>query len=231
MKWFKYYLTEAGGAIAGKIEIDKTSLEDAIQWVKEKEFDLNQLPDFSKNYITAQKSARLGKTKRKDMPVISDDDVKKLQSRLKSGRIDVHKPFSKNTSIKDPYPEGLSGKQAKAFLSNGIKDGDKKDDIVKVVNEKKTVKTLIPIQKQIYFDKSMGNIIDNGVENSKNFLSKSFFITSSDNYIIDGHHRFLSAMLVNPNMKVNTLSINLPINILLPVSLSYGDAIGNKRNA
>ena len=55
MKTFKYYLIEAGGAIAGKIEIDKTSLEDAIQWVEEKGFDLNQLPDFSKNYITGLK--------------------------------------------------------------------------------------------------------------------------------------------------------------------------------
>ena len=232
MKTFKQYLNEAGGQAAGTVEIAKTSLEDAKKWVEKKGFDLSELPNFDKNYKIAQAAAKKGSTKRKDMPVITDADVKKMQSQLKGGKIDIHTPHSDDTKPSDPFPEGLKGKEAKDFLNNGLKDGDKKDDVVKVSSVKKKVSDLIPIQKQIFFDKSMGGIIDNGVENTKKFIGdKSFFITSTDNFIIDGHHRFLAAMLVDPKMTVNTLSIDLPISKLLPVSLAFGDAIGNKRNA
>jgi len=101
-----------------------------------------------------------------------------------------------------------------------------------VTIKKKTISSLKPIQKQIYFDKSMGMTIKNGVKNTANFLKgKTFFVTSTDNFIIDGHHRYLSGMLVDPKMKVNCLSIDMPIKELLPMSLAYGDVIGNKRNA
>jgi hypothetical protein len=60
--------------------------------------------------------------------------------------------------------------------------------------------------------------------------NKTFFITSADNFIIDGHHRWLSGIVLDPNLKVNTLSIDLPIKDLLPMAIAYGDAIGNKRN-
>jgi hypothetical protein len=60
--------------------------------------------------------------------------------------------------------------------------------------------------------------------------NKTFFITSADNFIIDGHHRWLSGIVLDPNLKVNTLSIDLPIKDLLPMATAYGDAIGNKRN-
>ena len=51
-----------------------------------------------------------------------------------------------------------------------------------------------------------------------------------DNRIIDGHHRFLTTVLINPKIKVNCLKIDLPIRELLPLTLAYTDAIGNVRN-
>ena len=39
------------------------------------------------------------------------------------------------------------------------------------------------------------------------------------------------ALLLDSNMKVYVLEIDLPISKLLPLSIAYGDAIGNKRNA
>lgn len=53
---------------------------------------------------------------------------------------------------------------------------------------------------------------------------------SKDRYIIDGHHRFLTGMLIDPKMKVNVLMIDMPISELLPSSLDYSDTIGNVRN-
>ena len=46
-------------------------------------FELDkELPNFDKNYTLAQRSAKLGFTRRKDMPVISNNDVRLLQKRL-----------------------------------------------------------------------------------------------------------------------------------------------------
>ena len=94
------------------------------------------------------------------------------------------------------------------------------------------MKNLKPIQKQIYFDKSFKNISDYDFKDTMKFLKsdKNIFIISSDNAIIDGHHRFLTAMLIAPNITVNTIAIDLPIKQLLPLTLSYTDAIGNQRN-
>jgi hypothetical protein len=230
-------LNEAGQA-PGKLELVKTDLNKAkefasSQFTKNNKTLEDQIPNFDKNYKFAQKQAGTGKTQRKDMPVIDDKDVKDFQNRLKQGNIDLSKPFSKYTGS-NPFPEGLKGEMAKKWLNNGLKvnDGKHKDDVVKVNNVKVAVKDLHPIQKQIYFDKSLDAIASFGAEGTRDFLTnKSFFITSADNYIIDGHHRFLSGVLIDPNMKVNTVQIDLPIAKLLPMTLAYGDAVGNKRNA
>ena len=78
-------------------------------------------------------------------------------------------------------------------------DGDPKDDIVKVSNDKIAVGNLKPIQAQIYFDKSIAKVSRDGVESSLNFLTSknNNFVVSKDNRIVYGHHRFLTTVLVN----------------------------------
>ena len=224
-------LREGGGEAAGSMELGSTNLSKSKSFAK-KIGILDELPGFENNYKLAQKVVSIGRTQRKDMPVINDNDVKEFQSRLKRGEIDIKTPFSKTTKIKDPFPQGLRGYEAKDFLERGLKDGSKVDDVVGVTIKKISVKKLKPIQKQIYYDKSIKATAQFGIKSTTDFLTKkSFFIISDDNYIIDGHHRFLSAMLVNPDMKVHALSIDLSIKELLPMSLAYGDAIGNTRNA
>lgn len=216
------------GQSAGSHEVDKISLQDAKDYLNKIELEI---PNFDRNFKYAQKMTAMGRTQRKDMPVINDDDVKQFQTRLKNGTIDINKPFAKSTNIADPFPEGLSGFEAEEFLERGLKDGQKKDDKIELTIKQVPVKDLKPIQKQIYFDKSVDATAKHGVESSKKWISgKTFFITSSDNYIIDGHHRWMSALLIDPLMSVNCLSIDLPISKLLPLATSYGDAIGNKRN-
>ena len=231
---FKELFNEGGGSDAGKLELLSTDVKKARAY-GEKEFKKNgkeldkEIPDFDKNYIIAQQKAGIGKTKRKDMPVIASDDVKALLSKLKNGRIDIHAPFYKKGD--DPFPEGLSGKEAKDWVSHGMKDGVKEDDVITVKLGKESAKNLKPIQQQIYFDNSIGKIAADGSKSSKAFLTKkSILVASTDNYIIDGHHRFLSAMLVDPDLQLPIVKIDLPISKLLPMALAYGDAIGNKRN-
>lgn len=56
----------------------------------------------------------------------------------------------------NPFPEGLSGEQAENFLERGLTDGSQTDDVVSVKMDTTIAQELKPIQKQIYFDKSMG---------------------------------------------------------------------------
>jgi len=229
---FQQYIKEAGGESSGKMEIDKMNINQAFDFANSKNFDISTIPNFESNFESAKAKAKKGWTKRNEMPVIETEDVRKLQARLKKGNLDINKPFATDTNAKNPFPEGLSGFEAQSFLENGLKDGSIKDDQIDVNITKVQVNELKPIQKQIYFDKSMGTTMEVGIKKSIDFVkNKSFFVVSKDKYIIDGHHRFLSAMLIDPEMKVNALMVNLPLKKLLPLSKSYGDAIGNKRNA
>ena len=229
-----------GGQAAGKLELVKTPVEKAREYGEKvadkfgKDFD-KELPNFDKAYVKVQKLAnKYGKTKRKDMPVIDEKDVKLFQKRLKSGELDINAPHS-DEFIDDPFPQGLAGGKAKDWLEAGlpIHDGaNKKDDVVKVTSEKEQAGNLKPIQQQIYFDHAIAFLPKGGVEDSKNFLlKKSYFIVSNDNFIIDGHHRWALANIIDKSMKVRVLKIDLPMVTLLPLSLAYSDAIGNKRNA
>ena len=226
-----------GGAAAGKLELIRTSFAKAKEYVEKmhKDFDIEkEIPNLQKNYEYAQKLAKGGFAQRKDMPVIDNRDIKLLQKRLKNGAIDIARPFAKNEVPDDPFPQGLDKTIGKKWVSGGLakNDGDAKDDIVDVKIKQVAVGSLKPIQSQIYFDKSIKNVASFGAQGTKDFsASKSnFYVISSDNRIIDGHHRFLSAVLVDPKIKVTALEIDLPIKDLLPLTLSYTDAIGNMRN-
>ena len=232
------YFMEAGGASAGTMEIAKTKVNVAKEYA-EKLMDSNgrkleeEVPNFDANYKIAQRLAKGGFAKRKDMPVIDNRDIKLLQQRLKKGSIDINRPFADNEVPNDPFPQGLDTQKGKEWITGGLKDGDLKDDIVKVKMKSVAVGSLKPIQSQIYFDKSIKNVAQYGAKGTIDF-SKSknnYYVVSSDNRIIDGHHRFLSAVLVDPGIKVTALEINMPINKLLPMTLAYTDAIGNVRNA
>lgn len=215
------------------LEITDLNVSYALRYVESKlGKDLQRLiPNFEDNYKLAQSKAKMGKTKRKDMPVISSKDIKNFQHSLEQGYIDVNSPYGDVTDEKNPFPEGLTSQQAKDWLEGGLEihDKNKNDDKVKVKFVKVSAKDLIPIQEQIYFDKGIDTIIREK-ENTKSFLDSKTTIISSDNYVIDGHHRFLTALLLDPKYKVNCMMIDLPLSKLLPMSLSYGDAVGNPRN-
>lgn len=229
-----------GGAKPGKLETASISLDVAREYAKSEFEKANtnldeELPNFDKNFKSAQSLIKSGHTKRKDMPVIEKQDIKDLQTRLSKGYIDITPPHSKEVSKTNPFPEGLSGEDAKQWLKNGLQKYDKaksdKDDIVSVKRKSVSVNKLKPIQQQVYFDKSIDLMAKFGVDESRKFMKTQTFVVSSDNFIIDGHHRFQSMMLVDPNGKANVLSIDLPLSKLLPMTIAYGDAIGNKRNA
>lgn len=235
---FQAYIQEkAGGAKPGSLEIEKLSLQDARKYanrefLKRGRVFEEELPNHDQNFQIAKQRASMGHTKRKDMPVISPKDIKVLQKALMSGTIDLQSPWSDDTDASDPFPEGLSGKEAENFFNRGLRihDGSKPDDKVSFKKMKVPVRKLVPIQEQIYYDKSIPMLATFGAKASRKFHQSTIFLTSSDFRIIDGHHRFLSAILVDPDVKVNAFMVDLPIEKLLPLTLAFGDALGNKRN-
>ncbi len=105
-----------------------------------------------------------------------------------------------------------------------------KSDGVSVTRTKIPIDKLKPVQKQIYFDKAITILEKGTMKETTSFLQTKIFVVSNDNHIIDGHHRYLAGMLIDPKLKVSVLKIDLPTTKLLDVARKYSDGIGNTRN-
>ncbi len=190
-----------GGQESGTLEMKRTNYIDALDFTKKIMSSFDNINNLEKNFNYAKSRVHLGKLKRKEMPVITSRDVHEFKDNLEDGTI--------NDILDLPFKVGK----------------------VKIKMKKVKAKTLIPIQSQLYFDKSMKGIAKNGADKTRKFLKDvTYFITSSDNNIIDGHHRWLQALLIDPEMMVQILEIDMPINKLLPTARSFGDYSGNARN-
>lgn len=224
-----------GGSKPGKYDISLIDLSTARDYaqseMKENGRDLrNEIPGFDMHFVEAKAHVNRGFTKRKDMPVFDRDDIKLLQKSLNKGHLDVNPPYAPQTDPDELFPKGLTGKEAADFLQRGLQDGSKTDDIIKVDVKDVKIQNLTPIQSQIYLDKCIPRIAKNGTKERVNWIKSTLFVTSSDFYIIDGHHRYMTGMLIDPNMKVECLVIDLPIRKLLELTTAFSDAIGKKRN-
>jgi hypothetical protein len=111
----------------------------------------------------------------------------------------------------------------KGFLKKGTRDGSETDDILDVKNVNLSVAKLKPSQDAIYLGKTLA-MAANGVEGGD--LGA---VISSDNHILDGHHRYAATTFNNPNGKVGGVKVGLTIGDLIPVLRSVGDAFKNKR--
>ena len=93
---------------------------------------------------------------RKDMPVIDNRDIRLLQKRLSSGTIDISRPFADNTVPNDPFCTRIRYTNRKRMGNRLLRMMVmQKGDVVKVKMKSVAVGQLKPIQKQIYFDKSI----------------------------------------------------------------------------
>ena len=104
---------------------------------------------------------------------------------------------------------GVTGNTGKFSLSNI--DGDR----VKIKTSE-----LTPSQTDIFLDKIFAHLID-----QEKFVKKAIkgkvkdddILISSDNHIIDGHHRWASAYILNPDCKMKCTQINLTLEESIPV--------------
>ena len=103
------------------------------------------------------------------------------------------------------YLEYLNENKIEDFLSEHNIEGE----IVKV-----KVNKLTPAQNEIFLDEIIENLLE-----KKKFVKKSLkgklkddeIIISSDNYIIDGHHKWASAFILNPDCTIKCTRVNLKL--------------------
>lgn len=116
-------------------------------------------------------------------------------------------------------------KNDKGYFMKGKGDGNPTDDIVQTRAASIPAKSLKPSQDAVYLGKALGMAIS-GVEGGR--LEA---VISSDNRILDGHHRWAATMFNNPSAKISGAQAELSIGDLVPVLRQAGDAIGNDRGS
>jgi hypothetical protein len=142
-----------------------------------------------------------------------------LQRTTYNQGVDVHKyfpDFDKNFAIvknkvrqakyirkQMPVVKGVDLERFFKWMKD-VHDTKIKKTKIKAVN-------LIPIQKQIYLDHPIFDAKKFGIADSIKFVlsSKSHLITSQDNYIMDGNHRWLMVALHNMDAMINCNQVSM----------------------
>jgi len=104
---------------------------------------------------------------------------------------------------------------AKKFVSGGLNDGDKKDDVIsaKVNASLGTVKDLKPSQTSMNLGKAWSfalSMINGTMPGSDGPGGNLDAFVSSDNYIMDGHHRWIASWMVDPVAEMKGHKVNMP---------------------
>lgn len=142
--------------------------------------------------------------------------------RISREHFPMNEEFPTDVIQKSEFPNPLPAAAAERFMVKGLKDGSVQDDKFAIEMQASfPAGSLKPSQSAIYLSKSLGMAII-GV-NGGNLGS----IVSSDNYILDGHHRWAATMFNDPSATVVAIRVNLKIGDLIPVLRAAGDAMND----
>lgn len=118
---------------------------------------------------------------------------------------------------------------AKAAFDGGKKDKNDKDDVAQAGNTSVAVGSLKPMQKEVIPEKALAFALG-FAENGTPDLNNMEAIVSSDNYIMDGHHRWAARTLLDPNASVTVSKVNMPADDVVTALNIYTKAKGLKGN-
>ena len=131
------------------------------------------------------------------------------------------------------FPMKLSAAAADPEMKNktsrGTADGDKKDDVVSVSGGNWAVKDLKPSQSTMKVSNAVGMAIGMLVKKAPGGDLNAF--VSSDNSIMDGHHRWIASYMCDPSASVSGKAVNLPGDKLVAVlNAVTAGRLGHKGN-
>ncbi len=213
----KELLLESGGETAGTKEVSQTSTKKARKYFEKSLSKLNlvlndEIPQFDDNYKKLRKLVKNhGEEHRRDMPVVSWKQVKEFQKSLTNGDLDIENPFNENL-LMEIQLQGNEDKVKAQFKSLKARD-------------------LKPVQSQIYLSKVIKNFKKFGIPDNNHFITTKYLIIDKNNRIIDGHHRWTTVMITNPDIKIDLLKVDLDMEKLLPLTKAFGISRGNKQNS
>ena len=129
---------------------------------------------------------------------------------------------------KDRMPQKLSQVDpdtAAAQVTGGTKDGDTKDDVIPVSNASPSISKLKPSQTSMNNPKAMSFVVRalnkeepfNGADVLGGNAGDLGAFMSEDGHILDGHHRWIAAGMVNPNATMAVNKIEWPVDPILNV--------------
>lgn len=152
------------------------------------------------------------------------NDVLKKMNIMRGDNIDL-------TDITKKINDFLSkNDNKKKFLKNYV---DRIKDDVEVKKEIFKAKKLKPSQGEIFLEHVLSRLVINDNEKEQILDGKledfNIFV-SSDNHIIDGHHRWASAYILNPKCKIECTLIDMPIEYALPLINAIIEANGMGRD-
>ena len=204
--------------------------EKAAAWVKEKGIDT-----LAKRMVAIGAALPSTGLPKKDMPFLPGPkdavgDVDDVEDAITPGgkySVDFKEVYDfLNEKTDPPAPNtfiGMKSPEAQAYMTSGEKDGDAKDDKATFVKDPKIpASDAVPTQSNILIAKSIG-MAANGVEGGN--LGAYF---STDNEILDGHHRWAATMLNNPGASMGGFAaIDLKAMGGTKQALKHLTAIGN----
>jgi len=101
---------------------------------------------------------------------------------------------------------------------------------IKIKKEKVRAVNLIPMQNQMYLDNPIDAIRRYTLKGTLKFItSDSHSIVSFDNWIMDGNHRWLLAILYNPSMNVQVYSVALEHEELKNMMDDFTDGVTKRK--
>jgi hypothetical protein len=186
---------------------------------------------------------------RGDMPVLDPKQFENFVKNLSAGKLDTLEDYADSAPLGEgvldmpDFPDDMhtASDQEKAyFLQKGLKDkggaNDEDREVSFKQNQEIPVGSCYPTQQQIYVDKAIFNMLNFGAikPGSTAFGSQVISVSAGgDYYILDGHHRWASAMLGSPTNKIKSAIISGMGTLKRALALlrAYGGAIGNAPRA
>jgi len=126
---------------------------------------------------------------------------------------DLATSFKKDVpSFRDDLAKYMADPKVKAILKGGLADGDPDDDKLPYSTTTVAVKKLIPTQKEIGFDQSIQNLLDDKYGSLDSILAGNAnvggpIVIYAGKYVIDGHHRWSQVYAGNPKANMQALDI------------------------
>jgi len=105
--------------------------------------------------------------------------------------------------------DAIDPELAKAVIGGGFQDGMITDDQIEAQKISVSVKDLKPAQQEVILEKALEMCLNNLITGQPD-LDDLGGIISDDDYIMDGHHRWSSSFLQNPENIIKVTKVEIP---------------------